>query len=206
MKILYQGHGSLRITTDQGSVMYLDPCAGEGYTVASDVILVTHQHPDHCMVNKPARKAGCTVISNFDLHKDKEYQSVQAGEFFIEAVPAYNSNHRRSECVGYLVSADGVLCYFAGDTSKISEMADLRERNIDYAFFPTDGIFNMDEIEAAECAEIVGARHSIPIHMIPFHGVSGELFSEEKAARFQPAGRMILRPGEIVSPAQYSGN
>ncbi|MBP5395997.1 MAG: hypothetical protein J6Y34_03270, partial [Bacteroidales bacterium] len=30
-KLLYQGHGSLRIVTGDGKVIYVDPYAGEGY-------------------------------------------------------------------------------------------------------------------------------------------------------------------------------
>ena len=30
-RLLYQGHGSLRIVTAEGKVIYIDPCAGEGY-------------------------------------------------------------------------------------------------------------------------------------------------------------------------------
>ena len=29
-KLLYQGHGSYRITADDGRVLYVDPYAGEG--------------------------------------------------------------------------------------------------------------------------------------------------------------------------------
>lgn len=199
MKILYQGHGSLRLTTDSNTVVYLDPCAGKGYDVPADVILVTHQHGDHNRIAKPARGSNCVVIQNQEALAGGRYNSFSVGDLDIEAVPAYNRNHDRDECVGYLVSADGVQCYFSGDTSKIPEMKALVERNIDYAFFCADGVFNMDAKEAAECAEIVGARHSTPIHMMPFLGGLGELFSEKTAARFSPRGKLIMHPGEEIS-------
>ena len=42
--LLYQGHGSFRLSTDGGKVIYIDPFASEGYGVPADLILVTHQH------------------------------------------------------------------------------------------------------------------------------------------------------------------
>lgn len=201
MKILYQGHGSLRLITDSNTVVYLDPCAGKGYDVPADVILVTHQHGDHNQIAKPARAPNCVVIQNREALSGGMYRSFTVKDLVIEAVPAYNRNHDRDECVGYLVSADGILCYFSGDTSKIPEMKDLSARKIDYAFFAADGIYNMDASEAETCAKIVGARHSTPVHIMPFHGDTGDLFSEEKAARFSPPGRLIMHPGEEIHAA-----
>ncbi len=199
MNILYQGHASLRLTTKSGTVVYIDPCAGEGYEVPADLILVTHFHGDHSMIDKPARKPDCVVRSSRDMLVNDEYRTIAVKDVRIEAVPAYNRNHRKNESVGYLVFADGIGCYFSGDTSKIPEMAELHERNLDYAFFATDGFYNMDAAEASECAAIVGAKHSSPIHTVPYHGSMEELFGEETAARFKPEGRLILRPGETIT-------
>lgn len=198
MRILYQGHASLRLTTDANTVVYLDPCAGEGYDVPADLILVTHRHEDHNQIQLPARKSSCTVIQSEDAVTGGKCRSFRVGEVLIEAVPAYNRNHRRDESVGFVVTADGVTCYFSGDTSKITEMKDLAAREIDYAFFCADGVYNMDIKEAAECAAIVGARHSTPVHTMPFRGGKGDLFSEENAARFSVPGRLILRPGDEI--------
>ena len=46
-ELLYQGHGSLRLTTAAGTVVYIDPFMGDGYDVPADLVLVTHQHYDH---------------------------------------------------------------------------------------------------------------------------------------------------------------
>ena len=46
-KLLYQGHGSYRITADDGRVLYVDPYAGEGYDKPADIVLITHEHSDH---------------------------------------------------------------------------------------------------------------------------------------------------------------
>ena len=38
-RLLYQGHGSLRIVTKEGKVIYIDPFAGEGYDAAAQTKL-----------------------------------------------------------------------------------------------------------------------------------------------------------------------
>ena len=49
-ELLYQGHGSFRICTAAGAVIYVDPFAGDGYDRAADLVLVTHEHYDHNQV------------------------------------------------------------------------------------------------------------------------------------------------------------
>ena len=46
-KLLYQGHGSFRLTASDGTVIFIDPFIGTGYDLPADVILVSHQHDDH---------------------------------------------------------------------------------------------------------------------------------------------------------------
>ena len=43
-EILFQGHGSFRVTAGDGTVIYIDPYAGEGYDIPADMILVSHEH------------------------------------------------------------------------------------------------------------------------------------------------------------------
>ena len=45
--LLYMGQASIRITTEEGRVIYIDPYAGNGYDLAADLILVTREHFDH---------------------------------------------------------------------------------------------------------------------------------------------------------------
>lgn len=62
--LLYQGHGSLRIVTGEGKVIYIDPYAGEGYDLPADLILITHRHQDHTAVNLiKNRNEDCQIIT-----------------------------------------------------------------------------------------------------------------------------------------------
>ncbi len=89
---------------------------------------------------------------------------------------------------------DGKKIYAAGDTSKFDRMREFRLFHIDLALFPTDGIFNMGPEEAAECAELCGAKQAIPIHTKP-----GSLYSRKVAERFDFPGRILLEPGETIT-------
>lgn len=191
-RLLYQGHGSCRIESARGMVIYLDPFAGGGYDKPGDLILVTHEHSDHNQVQLVPPKKDCRVIRAGDLLQNGIYAGCTVGEVEIRAVEAYNQNHARETCVGYLLKLDGKKLYFSGDTSHTEAMKRLAGEGLDWAFFPTDGVYNMNARQAAECAREVGARHSVPIHTKP-----GELFDPAIAELFQVPGRVILLPGQV---------
>jgi len=193
-KLLFQGHGSFRITTDENMVIYVDPFIGEGYDLPADIILVTHQHWDHNQVDKVAKKADCRIIQNFDAVKNGEYKSFKIGNVTINTVPAYNKNHAKDQCVGYILEFDGIKLYAAGDTSATEEMRDFAKLKLDYALLPIDGIYNMDAAEASSCADIMEVKHAIPIHMKP-----GALFDEEMAGKFTAKNKLIVRAGEEIN-------
>lgn len=204
-ELLYQGHGSLRLTSAAGTVVYvdpyMDPTGAKGtstYGVPADLILVTHQHYDHTATDLPARKPGCVVWENFDLHPRRgEYLRRSLADVTVQATVAFNENHPIDECVGYLVWMDGVLVYCAGDTSETRQMSlTLSGMGIDYALLPGDGIYNMDVAGAAACARVIGARHNIPIHLKPVVPYGEE--QAEKFARLAP-NPLLLRPGESLS-------
>ena len=195
-KLLYQGHGSLRIVTSEGKVIYVDPYAGEGYDLAADLILVSHGHPDHTAVQLIGkRNEGCQVIDYKDALVNGEYKTYDLGYATVEAVQAGNNpNHNIKECVGWLITlSDGVSIYATGDTSTTDQMAELADRDIHYAFFVCDGRYNMDMDEAIACAKLVNARHSIPYHMAP-----GALFDRDRAELFDVPNRLIIPAGEEI--------
>ena len=195
-RLLYQGHGSLRIVTGEGKVIYIDPYAGEGYDLPADLILVSHGHQDHNAVKLiKKRNDGCRVITWKEALVKGEYKTFDLGYAVVEAVQAGNNrNHNIKDCVGWLITlSDGITVYATGDTSTTDQMRELAERNIDYAFFVCDGKFNMDMDEAISCAKLVNARHNIPYHMAP-----GSLFDQKRAELFDAPNRLIIPAGEEI--------
>ena len=198
-KLLYMGHASIRITTAEGKVIYIDPFAGDGYEPAADLILVTHGHYDHTALDKVEnRSADCEIITWEEALEGGQHQSFELPYAAVEAVEAgYNKNHNVSECVGYIITlSDGTKVYVSGDTSKTEQMPSLADQNIDYAFFCCDGIYNMDLEEAAECAALVKAKHNIPYHMTA--ASSGSFFDRAKAEQFQADNLLVIGEGEEI--------
>ena len=210
--LLYQGHASLRITTAEGKVIYIDPASGEGYDLPADMILVTHGHPDHNKIDLVTQKEGCVVItekealentgvSTYEYNKgnrlinDGEHNIFEYDFVKVEAVEANNERHDPAECVGYILTlSNGTTLYISGDTSKTEQMKTFADRKLDYAFIVCDGVYNMDVEEASACAKLIGAKHTIPYHMTS----QTELFSQEVADKFDVEGKKIMKPGEIM--------
>ena len=203
--LLYLGHGSLRLTTNAGKTIYVDPFmspqggdADEGYDQPANLILVTHQHFDHTAINKMPHAANCELWQNMDAHPDAATyltRSFLDGEVEAEAVEAYNHHHRKDECVGYVLRLDGLTLYFSGDTGPTEQMPKLASYGIDYAFLPCDGIYTMTPKEAAACAQTIDARHNVPVHMKPVHP-----YGEKAAQKFAACApnALLVRPGETI--------
>ena len=190
-KLLYQGHGSFRLTSNDGVVVFIDPYVGAGYDIPADIILVTHQHDDHNKVELITKKDNCNVITNAEALLGGKHNSFSINGINIEAVEAENKNHPSDQCVGFIVEVDGLKLYFSGDTSKTAQMSDFAIRKLDYAFLCSDGIYNMGLEEASECAKLIKAKHNVPVHIKP-----GELFDRTLAEQFTGPNRLILEAGE----------
>jgi L-ascorbate metabolism protein UlaG (beta-lactamase superfamily) len=89
----------------------------------------------------------------------------------IEAVPAYNLVHMRSEGVpfhpkgsgnGYVITFGDKRIYVAGDTENIPEMKKLKD--IDYAFLPMNLPYTMTPEMVADAAKAFKPKILYPYH------------------------------------------
>ena len=101
--------------------------------------------------------------------KNGDVESV--GGLTIEAVPAYNLVHMRSEGVpyhpkgignGYVITFGDKRVYVAGDTENIPEMKNLK--NIDYAFLPMNLPYTMTPEMVADAAKAFKPTVLYPYH------------------------------------------
>ncbi len=193
------GHDSFRI--DRPAVIYLDPWKLQPGAPAADVILVSHDHYDHCSAEDVdrLRKPGTVVIANPSaaakltppvtvIRADEE--TTVAG-IKIRALPAYNIGKKfhpkESGHVGYHLTLAGESLYFAGDTDRIPEMKGLK---CDVALLPVSGVYVMTAEEAALAAGDLRARVVIPMHYGA--GVAGEPGDAERFRRLSPVTVEIL--------------
>ena len=193
-KLLYQGHGSYRLTDDEGRVVYVDPYAGHGYDVPADIILVTHKHRDHSKIKLCAQKQDCRIITSKEALAGGKHNDFDIDGILIQAVEAKNLMHSPKKCVGYIITIDGVKLYASGDTSRTKQMESFADLELDYAILCGDGFFNMGLKEAAECASLIGAKRNMIIHLKP-----GALFDRAKAEKWEAPNKMILEPRQEVS-------
>jgi L-ascorbate metabolism protein UlaG (beta-lactamase superfamily) len=147
----------------------------------ADIILVTHNHGDHCSPPKiqKLRKKDTFVIApkNCASRIGGSVKTIKPGEEItvdgvaIEAVEAYNIKrckpsgkpwHPKGYGVGYLIKAESKTIYHAGDTDFIPEMRQLKK--IDLALLPTGDKYTMDNAEAAEAAIGINPKTAMAMH------------------------------------------
>jgi L-ascorbate metabolism protein UlaG (beta-lactamase superfamily) len=182
LKITFVAHGTLWMTYG-ATVIHVDPVGEHAdYTALpkADVVLVTHEHPDHLdpeaisAVRKETtsvvvsakcagRVPGAVVLHNGDSRAIKGIR--------VEAVPAYNVLHMRApgspyhpkgDGNGYVLSLGQRRVYVAGDTENTREMKTLK--GIDIAFLPMNLPYTMTPEMVADAAMAFRPKVLYPYH------------------------------------------
>jgi L-ascorbate metabolism protein UlaG (beta-lactamase superfamily) len=182
LKISFIGHGTLMFTFG-GKVIHVDPVSREAdYTKLpkADLILVTHHHGDHLdpkALDILRTKETQLILTEICAHHVKGGLVMKNGEvknvggLKIEAVPAYNLVHMRSEGKpfhpkgegnGYVITFGDKRVYVAGDTENIPEMKKLEK--IDVAFLPINLPPTMTPEMVADAAKTFKPRVLYPYH------------------------------------------
>jgi L-ascorbate metabolism protein UlaG (beta-lactamase superfamily) len=188
-KLHWLGHDSFRI--DGPPVIYIDPWKLKGRPAQADLVLVSHEHHDHCSAEDIDRVRGPNTVviasppaaaklgRNVRVIRAGEKQ--QVGAVTIEAVPAYNVGKRfhpkEAGGVGFVITLGEMRLYFAGDTDLIPEMAEIE---CDVALLPVSGTYVMTAEEAARAA-----GHIQPHVAVPMHYGAGVAGTESDAQRFK---------------------
>ena len=187
-KLTWLGHDSFRL--DGPVVIYFDPWKLSGELPVADLVLVSHEHHDHCspedveLISGPetvvvAAATAAERLSGATAVRPGDRLTVAGVE--IEAVRAYNVNKFRSpgvpfhpreaEHVGFVVTVDGARIYHTGDTDQIPEMAEI---DCDVALLPVSGKYVMTVEEAAEAAKTLNPQIIVPMHYGSGIGTAGD--------------------------------
>ena len=192
--IHWLGHDSYRI--DKPMVIYIDPWHLPVGSPPADLILVSHEHFDHCSPGDVAKIQGDETVIVADPVSAKnlkgEVKVMRPGDRLsvkgleVEAVPAYNLNKqfhpKNAEMLGFVVTIDGVRLYHAGDTDFIPEMKKLET---DIALLPVSGTYVMTADEAVQAAQAIELKVAIPMH---YGAIVGDK-SDAEHFRDQMAGK-----------------
>lgn len=182
-------HGSLAISY-KGFSIQVDPVAEYGkYTdyaaefPKADIILVTHEHPDHfdkdaieALLKTDSGRVLTNLVTNHRCAGMIGWGTALsngegldlAEDIHLEVVPAYNYTeghtrfHPKGRDNGYVLTLDGLRIYIAGDTEDIPEMAALKDIHV--AFLPVNQPFTMT---VGQCVD--AARTLRPEVLIPYH-------------------------------------
>lgn len=182
LKITFLGHASLMFRFG-AMIIYVDPyskVADYADFPKADVILITHEHPDHLDLKalshvrtektKVVLTEACSnQVKNGIIMKNGDVKTV-AG-LLIEAIPAYNLIHKRESGQPFHPKGAGNGCiitfgnkrvYVAGDTENIPEMKLLQ--GIDIAFLPMNLPYTMTPEMVADAARAFRPKILYPYH------------------------------------------
>jgi L-ascorbate metabolism protein UlaG (beta-lactamase superfamily) len=194
VEITWLKHDAFLLKGD-GIVVAIDPYELRSVPEKADLVLVTHDHFDHCDPNsvRLVAKPDAVIVApqNAASKLGKNVRVVKAGDVLtekgvtIKVVPAYNVRPERQRFhpknyggVGYLITLAGKTIYHPGDTDLIPEMDNLGQ--VDIALLPVSGTYVMDAQEAAEAVKRIKPTHVIPMH---YGSIVGSKADAEKFAQ-----------------------
>jgi L-ascorbate metabolism protein UlaG (beta-lactamase superfamily) len=226
-KITWLSHACFSIETSQGKTILIDPWLTDNplspVSVAdidkADVILVTHDHFDHCgdAVAISQKTGGIVVGFPETVGKFKTGQALPEGNVVsggmgmniggtvdiagigITMTQAFHSTESGAPCGYILTLEDGTAVYHAGDTGIFESMKTLGDLySIDVALLPIGSCFTMDPYQAAWALKLLRPKKVIPMHYRTFPLLIQDADGfVEKAKELAPDVEVVvLNPGD----------
>ena len=185
LSISFIGHSSLMFEYND-MVIHIDPTMREtdyAKMPDADIILITHHHGDHLDLTAINHiiKEDCPVVmtqSCLDQLEDLKGAVLMGNGdrktvkgIPIEAIPAYNIEHKRSngqafhpKGIGnaYVVSIGDLKVLIGGDTENVPEIKALKD--IDIAFLPMNLPYTMTPEMVADAARAMQPKVLYPYH------------------------------------------
>ena len=200
------GHASVRIETDDGRVVYVDPWSDvlEGRPGDADVVFVTHDDFDHYDPDAIEAVAGEeTTVAVYEAIDTDELTlevvalplsgEVTVDDVDVETVPAYNDPdgdhvdddgtpfHAEGEVIGLVLELEGTTVFVPSDTDFLAHHESI---GADVFVPPIGGHFTMDRHEAVAFARSVDPDLVLPCHYDTFEPIEtdAEAFADDLEA------------------------
>lgn len=170
-------------------VIRFDPFKIAGEPHDADIIFITHDHYDHFSPDdiRKVSKADTLLLAPKNMEKQLSVHDIlnvllltpdeasAAAGIPVETVASYNImkpfHPKSAGNLGYVITADGVRIYVAGDTDAISEAKAVK---CDIALVPIGGTYTMNAKEAAALINTIKPQIAIPTHYGSIVGKQGD--------------------------------
>lgn len=225
LTIRFLGHSAFLFSAG-GKQILIDPflegnpkcpvTLGEALSWKVDAVLLSHAHGDHWGNAPDFGRAGAMIIGTAEIgHYAAQHGAANAtganiggtvrGEWgAVTFTPAWHSSSFPDGTyggmpTGLIIEMGGKRVYFAGDTSRFSDMALIGEGGLDLAILPIGDHFTMGPLEAAKCLDLLRPAAALPMHYGTFPVLSGD--PQVFAAEAEKRGVKVYlpQPGESVT-------
>lgn len=186
LNFTYYGHSAFLLDDGRYKVLF-DPfltgnprAAIKAEDVDCDYILISHAHGDH-LGDAPeiAARTGAELVAIPEVLAIceqrvpglKQHPMNLGGSLTLPfgkvrmTLAQHSSGVAGGIACGFVVYMGGKVVYFAGDTALFSDMQLIGHKDqLDYALLPIGDNYTMGLEDAAMAAQLLNARHIIPIH------------------------------------------
>ncbi|WP_295712088.1 metal-dependent hydrolase [uncultured Mitsuokella sp.] len=186
LNFTYYGHSAFLLDDGKYKVLF-DPfltgnprAAIKAEDVDCDYILISHAHGDH-LGDAPeiAARTGAELVAIPEVLAIceqrvpglKQHPMNLGGSLTLPfgkvrmTLAQHSSGVAGGIACGFVVYMGGKVVYFAGDTALFSDMQLIGHKDqLDYALLPIGDNYTMGLEDAAMAAQLLNARHIIPIH------------------------------------------
>ncbi len=161
MKIKWLGHSSFLFEDSKGRKLLTDPFDETvGYKIFQgdvDVVTISHNHFDHCYIEKITYKHIANKVGSFNLC-----------DIPILGIPSYHDKvkgAKRGENIIFVIEMDNYRICHLGDVGYILSPDEIKSLgSIDVLLIPIGGNFTIDGKDAAELAKSINSHIVIPMH------------------------------------------